>query len=689
MRIVSKSFTNNLKTQMAQLTGRFELVTDYKPAGDQPTAIAELVEGLQRKEKHQVLMGVTGSGKTFTMASVIAHVNKPTLVMAPNKTLAAQLYSEFKSLFPKNAVEYFVSYYDYYQPEAYVVSTDTFIEKDSAINDEIDKLRHSATRSLFERKDVLIVSSVSCIYGLGSPEEYFSQMCIFEEGEKIRRDDLLRKLVSIQYIRNDVDFARGTFRVRGDTIDILPSYETMKAIRIEMFGSSIESIYELDPLRGKKSAQLKRVAIFPASHYVTSPDLKKTAISSILDELRERLTVLKSEGKTAEAKRLESRTLFDIEMIQEVGYCPGIENYSRHLTGRRSGEAPPTLYDYFPDDFLLVADESHVTVPQVGGMYRGDLARKSVLVEHGFRLPSALDNRPLKFEEFEAKIHQAVYVSATPSDYELEKSKGKITEQIIRPTGLLDPTMEIRPVKNQVQDLFDLAKSRIEKDERILVTTLTKRMAEDLTDYLRKNSIRVRYLHSDVETLERIEILKDLREGKFDVLVGINLLREGLDLPEVSLVAILDADKEGFLRSKTSLIQTCGRAARNLNGHVVFFADRITKSLKATIDECTRRRKIQEEYNQLHGIKPRTIRKNIGNNQVTDRLDEHDYLELGGISRELEELHVAPEKVQDEIQRIDLEMKEAARKLNFELAAELRDKLVKLKEVDLKWNLKK
>lgn len=686
---MSKSFTNNLKTQIAQLTGRFELVTDYKPAGDQPTAIAELVEGLQRNEKHQVLMGVTGSGKTFTMASVVAHVNKPTLVMAPNKTLAAQLYSEFKALFPKNAVEYFVSYYDYYQPEAYVVSTDTFIEKDSAINDEIDKLRHSATRSLFERKDVLIVSSVSCIYGLGSPEEYFAQMCIFEEGEKIRRDDLLRKLVSIQYIRNDVDFARGTFRVRGDTIDILPSYETMKAIRIEMFGSSIESIYELDPLRGKKSAQLKRVAIFPASHYVTSPDLKKTAISSILDELRERLTVLKAEGKTAEAKRLESRTLFDIEMIQEVGYCPGIENYSRHLTGRHPGEAPPTLYDYFPDDFLLVADESHVTVPQVGGMYRGDLARKSVLVEHGFRLPSALDNRPLKFEEFEAKIHQAVYVSATPSDYELEKSKGKITEQIIRPTGLLDPTMEIRPVKNQVQDLFDLAKSRIEKDERILVTTLTKRMAEDLTDYLRKNSIRVRYLHSDVETLERIEILKDLREGKFDVLVGINLLREGLDLPEVSLVAILDADKEGFLRSKTSLIQTCGRAARNVNGHVVFFADKITKSLKATIDECTRRRKLQEEYNKLHGIKPRTIRKNIGNNQVTDRLDEHDYLELGGVSRELEELHVAPEKVQDEIQRIDLEMKEAARKLNFERAAELRDKLAKLKEVDLKWNLKK
>jgi excinuclease ABC subunit B len=674
---------------MAQLTGRFELVTDYKPAGDQPTAIAELVEGLQQNEKHQVLMGVTGSGKTFTMASVIAHVNKPTLVMAPNKTLAAQLYSEFKALFPKNAIEYFVSYYDYYQPEAYVVSTDTFIEKDSAINDEIDKLRHSATRSLFERKDVLIVSSVSCIYGLGSPEEYFAQMCIFEEGEKIRRDDLLRKLVSIQYIRNDVDFARGTFRVRGDTIDILPSYETMKAIRIEMFGSSVESIYELDPLRGKKSAQLKRVAIFPASHYVTSADLKKTAISSILDELRERLTVFKAEGKVAEAKRLESRTLFDIEMIQEVGYCPGIENYSRHLTGRRPGEAPPTLYDYFPDDFLLVADESHVTVPQVGGMYRGDLARKSVLVEHGFRLPSALDNRPLKFEEFEVKIHQAVYVSATPSDYELEKAKGKITEQIIRPTGLLDPTMEIRPVKNQVQDLFDLAKSRIEKDERILVTTLTKRMAEDLTDYLRKNSIRVRYLHSDIETLERIEILRDLREGKFDVLVGINLLREGLDLPEVSLVAILDADKEGFLRSKTSLIQTCGRAARNVNGHVVFFADKITKSLQATIEECTRRRKIQEDYNKLHGIQPRTIRKNLGNNQVTDRLDEHDYLELGGVSRELEELHVAPEKVQDEIQRIDLEMKEAARKLNFELAAELRDKLMKLKEVDLKWNLKK
>ncbi len=689
MRIVSKSFTNNLKTQMSKLTGRFELVTEYKPAGDQPTAIAELVEGLERKEKHQVLMGVTGSGKTFTMASVIAHVNKPTLVMAPNKTLAAQLYSEFKSLFPKNAVEYFVSYYDYYQPEAYVVSTDTFIEKDSAINDEIDKLRHSATRSLFERRDVLIVSSVSCIYGLGSPEEYFAQMCVFEEGQKIRRDDLLRKLVSVQYIRNDMDFGRGTFRVRGDTIDILPSYETMRAIRIEMFGSSIESIYELDPLRGKKMTKLKRVAVFPASHYVTNPDLKKTAINSILDELRERLVEFKSLAKTAEAKRLESRTLFDIEMMQEVGHCPGIENYSRHLTGRGAGQAPPTLYDYFPDDFLLVADESHVTIPQIGGMYRGDLARKSVLVEHGFRLPSALDNRPLKFEEFEAKVNQVVYVSATPSEYELEKAKGKITEQIIRPTGLLDPTMEIRPVKNQVQDLFDLAKERIQKDERILVTTLTKRMAEDLTDYLRKNSIRVRYLHSDVETLERIEILRDLREGKFDVLVGINLLREGLDLPEVSLVAILDADKEGFLRSKTSLIQTCGRAARNVNGHVVFFADKITKSLHATIDECTRRRKIQEEYNQEHGIVPRTVRKNIENQQVTDRLDEHDYLELGGVSRELEELHVAPDKVQDEIQRIDLEMKEAARKLNFELAAELRDKLMKLKEVDLKWNLKK
>lgn len=679
--------SKNKASSSSALGGKFELVTSYTPAGDQPQAIAELTAGILAGEKHQTLLGVTGSGKTFTVASVVAKINKPTLVMAPNKTLAAQLYSEFKALFPKNAVEYFVSYYDYYQPEAYVVSTDTFIEKDSAINDEIDKLRHSATRSLLERRDVLIVSSVSCIYGLGSPQEYLAMMAIFESGQKIRRDDLLRKLVEINYARSDMDFHRGTFRVRGDVIDIFPAYESLRAIRVEMFGNEIESIHELDPIRGKKISKLERLALFPASHYVTSADDRKRAVNSILEELRVRLVQLKELGKTAEAKRLENRTLFDIEMMQEVGYCPGIENYSRHLTGRGPGEAPPTLFDYFPEDFLLIADESHVTVPQVGGMYRGDMARKQVLVEHGFRLPSALDNRPLKFEEFEKAVKRVIYVSATPSDYELEKSGGKITEQIIRPTGLLDPTMEIRPVKNQVQDLLELARERVAKNERVLVTTLTKRMAEDLTDYLRKNEVKVRYLHSDVETLERIEILKDLRLGKFDVLVGINLLREGLDLPEVSLVAILDADKEGFLRSKTSLTQTCGRAARNANGHVVFFADTITRSLRATIDECTRRRKIQEEYNKKHGITPKTILK-VDQNLVTDRLDMHDYLELSEATAELEGLKVAPEKVHEEMQRIEAEMKEAARKLEFERAADLRDKLLKLKEADIKWNLK-
>jgi len=684
---VSKNDVTSFTQGTAKLSGKFELVTPYKPAGDQPQAIAELTEGLLRGEKHQVLLGVTGSGKTFTVASVVAKINKPTLVMAPNKTLAAQLYAEFKNLFPYNAVEYFVSYYDYYQPEAYVVSTDTFIEKDSAINDEIDKLRHSATRSLLERRDVLIVSSVSCIYGLGSPQEYLAMMVIFEQGQKIRRDDLLRKLVEINYARSDQDFHRGTFRVRGDTIDIFPAYESLRAIRIEMFGPNVESIHELDPLRGQKIAKLERVALFPASHYVTSADDRKRAVNSILEELQIRITQLKSLGKTSEAKRIESRTLFDIEMMQEVGFCPGIENYSRHLTGRGPGEPPPTLFDYFPKDFLLVADESHVTVPQVGGMYRGDMARKQVLVDHGFRLPSAVDNRPLKFEEFEKGVNQALYVSATPSPYELEKAQGKITEQIIRPTGLLDPTMEIRPVKSQVQDLLELARERVAKNERVLVTTLTKRMAEDLSDYLRKNDVKVRYLHSDIETLERIEILKDLRLGKFDVLVGINLLREGLDLPEVSLVAILDADKEGFLRSKTSLTQTCGRAARNANGHVVFFADKITRSLRETIDECTRRRNIQQEYNKKHGITPKTILK-IDQASVTDRLDLHDYLELSQAATELEELKVAPEKVHSEMQRIEAEMKEAARKLEFERAAELRDKLTRLKEADIKWNLK-
>lgn len=578
---------------------KFSLQTTYKPAGDQPQAIEALVQGIQSGQKHQTLLGVTGSGKTFTMASVIERVGKSALIMAPNKTLAAQLYSEFKELFPQNAVEYFVSYYDYYQPEAYLPATDTYIEKDSAINEEIDKLRHSATRSLLERKDVIIVASVSCIYGLGSPEAYLNMMLVVEKGQSLRRDDLLRKLLEMNYTRSDLDFHRATFRVRGDTVDIFPAYETVRAVRVEFFGNKIEEIIELDPIRGQKLAKLDKMAIYPATHYVTPADLKHKAIKSIQEELRERLVELKSLDKKAEAQRLETRTLYDIELLQEVGFCPGVENYSRHLTGRKAGEPPPTLYEYFKkNEWILFVDESHVSIPQIGGMYRGDRARKINLVEHGFRLPSALDNRPLKFEEFENIVQQAVYVSATPSTYELEKSKGLVVEQIIRPTGLLDPTIEIKSAKQQVQDLLIEAGKRIALQERVLVTTLTKKMSEDLTDYLRKNGIKVKYLHSDIETLERIEILKDLRKGKFDVLVGINLLREGLDLPEVSLVVIMDADKEGFLRSRTSLIQTFGRAARNAKGHVILYADKMTRSMKEAIDESSRRRVIQEAYNK-------------------------------------------------------------------------------------------
>ena len=678
---------------------KFQLVTEFRPTGDQPNAIKELVEGLQEGLRHQTLLGVTGSGKTFTMANVIQQIQKPTLVMAPNKILAAQLYSEFKSFFPKNAVDYFVSYYDYYQPEAYIPATDTFIEKDSAINEEIDKLRHSATRSMFERRDVLIVASVSCIYGLGSPDAYMSMMLVLNKGEKMRRDDLLRKLIEVNYTRSDIDFHRGTFRVRGDVVDVFPAHESIRAIRLEFFGAELAAIDELDPVTGTRTGKLGKVVIFPASHYVTPPDLKKRAMASIQEELRLRLTDLRSIGKLVEAQRLEQRTMYDLEMIQEVGYCPGVENYSRHLSGRGPGEAPPTLLEYFPDDWLLVADESHVTIPQVGAMYRGDRARKMNLVEHGFRLPSALDNRPLKFEEFEGLVQNAIYVSATPSPYEFEKSQGKITEQVIRPTGLLDPTFEIRPARGQVQDLLIHCRERAKAGDRVLATTLTKKMAEDLTDYLRGEGVRVRYMHSDVETLERVELLRDLRAGKYDVLVGINLLREGLDLPEVSLVAILDADKEGFLRSKTSLVQTFGRAARNLKGHVIMYADRITGSMQYAMDETTRRRKIQEAYNTEHGITPRSTTRS-DQHLVTERTDKgmyeahgfdasgamgdmdyvdltKDYLDASGKVLNLEE-------IKKSIARTESEMKAAAKTLDFEEAAELRDQLMKLKEMELK-----
>jgi excinuclease ABC subunit B len=672
---------------------KFKIVTDYKPAGDQPRAIEELVEGLQRGLKEQTLMGVTGSGKTFTMAQVVARVNKPTLVLAHNKTLAAQLYSEFKALFPNNAVEYFVSYYDYYQPEAYIPATDTFIEKDSAINDEIDKLRHSATRSLFERTDVLIVASVSCIYGLGSPDAYRKLLILLSKGEKMKRDDLLRRLIEVNYTRSDIDFHRGTFRVRGDTVDVFPAYEGLRAIRIQFFGNEIESIDELDPLSGVRLASLNKVGIYPGSHYVTDPVSRKDAIKAIQEELRVRLTELRSLGKLLEAQRLEQRTLYDIEMMQEVGYCPGVENYSRFFAGQAPGDPPPTLLDYFPGkDWLLLADESHVSIPQIGGMYRGDRARKMNLVEHGFRLPSALDNRPLKFEEFEEHLPQVIYVSATPAEYEMRKSEGRVIEQIIRPTGLLDPTIEIRPAKDQVKDLLVHCEERAKKGDRVLVTTLTKKMAEDLTEYFQEQGVRVRYMHSDIETLERIEILRDLRDGKFDVLVGINLLREGLDLPEVSLVAILDADKEGFLRSRTSLIQTFGRAARNENGHVILYADRITRSMKEAIDETERRRAIQAEYNAEHGIVPKTTRRS-GKQDVTDRVDregqfaQRDATEdrdpIDTLASELKEDLKKPEDFRRRIGEIEAEMRQAARELRFEDAAGLRDKLMKVKQLEL------
>jgi excinuclease ABC subunit B len=660
---------------------RFVLSTQYEPRGDQPAAIAELEAGVERGDHHQVLLGVTGSGKTFTMANVAARLNRPTLVMAPNKTLAAQLYGEFKELFPHNAVEYFVSYYDYYQPEAYIPTTDTFIEKDSAINEEIDKLRHSATRSLLTRRDVLIVASVSCIYGLGSPEAYHGMLVELVEGAEVERNALLRRLVEIQYQRNDVDFHRGTFRVRGDVVEIFPAYEEDRALRVTFFGDEIEEIAEIDPLRGRIIDRLPRVHVFPASHYVATPPTLERAIKEIQEDLRLRLIELKAQDKLVEAQRLEQRTLFDIEMMEEMGYCQGIENYSRYLDGRSPGSSPATLLDYFPDDGLLFIDESHVTVPQIGGMYRGDRSRKQTLVDYGFRLPAALDNRPLTFEEFEARQFQTVYVSATPGDYELKKAHGVVVEQIVRPTGLVDPPIEVRPAQQQVDDLIHEIRRTVESAQRILVTTLTKRMAEDLTSYLEELGIKVRYLHSDINTVERMEIIRDLRKGVFDVLIGINLLREGLDIPEVALVAILDADKEGFLRSERSLIQTCGRAARNVEGRVIMYADRITRSMQVCIDETGRRRETQLAYNTEHGITPQSVKKSL-RSILEDIAERGDYGELP-LAAEEEIPYGSPQDIAREIARVKKEMLAAAADLDFEKAAELRDRMLQLEKQEL------
>ncbi|RYL95790.1 excinuclease ABC subunit UvrB [Sporolactobacillus sp. THM7-4] len=653
----------------------FQLVSKFQPEGDQPQAIRKLAEGIEQGKKHQTLLGATGTGKTFTMSNVIAEVNKPTLVIAHNKTLAGQLYNEFKEFFPNNAVEYFVSYYDYYQPEAYIPQTDTYIEKDSSINDEIDKLRHSATSSLFERRDVIIVASVSCIYGLGSPEEYRSLVVSLRPGMEKDRDTMLRELVNIQYTRNDINFTRGTFRVHGDVVEIFPASRDDHCIRIEFFGDEIERIREMDPMTGEIVGDRDHVAIYPASHFVTGEEKMKRAIHNIQLELEDRLKVLNEEGKLLEAQRLEQRTRYDLEMMEEMGFCSGIENYSRHLTFRKPGEAPYTLLDYFPKDFLIFIDESHATLPQIRAMYNGDQARKNVLVDHGFRLPSAKDNRPLKFEEFEKKVHQVVYVSATPADYELEHS-GKPVEQIIRPTGLLDPEIEIRPIKGQIDDLFDEINLRVKQNERVLVTTLTKKMAENLTDYLKGMGVKVRYLHSEIKTLERIEIIRDLRRGEFDVLVGINLLREGLDIPEVSLVAILDADKEGFLRSERSLIQTMGRAARNERGKVIMYADQVTDSMRVAIDETKRRRKIQMAFNEEHHITPQTIKKKIPELiQATYAVEDTE----GAAKKKRKGKKMTQSERRKAIIGMEKEMKEAARSLDFERAAELRDIIYELK----------
>jgi len=657
--------------------GKFELVSEYKPAGDQPQAISELVAGYERGDEHQTLLGVTGSGKTFTIACLVEAINRPTVVMSPNKTLAAQLYAEFKELFPNNAVEYFVSYYDYYQPEAYIAASDTYIEKDSSVNDEIDKLRHSATHSILTRRDTLVVASVSCIYGLGAPDNYGAMHAYLETGMHLVRDDLLRNLVELLYTRNDLDFHRGTFRVRGDVVEIFPQYEAERAIRVEFFGDEIESIAEIDPLRGKVLTRPQRVLIYPASHYVATQTRIKQAIEGIRGELQERLQFFEREGKLLEAQRLEQRTMYDLEMLEEMGFCHGVENYSRWLDGRSEGQTPYTLYDYLPDDTLVVMDESHIGVPQIGGMYRGDRARKETLVEYGWRLPSALDNRPMKFEEWRERARRTIYVSATPADYEMDICKGVVVEQIIRPTGLMDPKIEIRPASGQVDDLLEAIRVRVERNERVLVTTLTKRMSEELTEYYAELGIKIRYLHSDINTIERMEIIRELREGVYDVLVGINLLREGLDIPEVSLVAILDADKEGFLRSTRSLIQTIGRAARNAQGEVILYADKQTDSIVETLEETERRREVQAQYNAEHGITPTTIAKKI--TSLHDSIWESDYVTVPRADDNAEP-DVPAHEVPVLIKALRKEMKAAAKDLEFERAAELRDRIGELEE---------
>lgn len=670
---------------MGSFKKNFQLVSDFKPSGDQPKAIEQILQNFDAGLKHQTLLGVTGSGKTFTMAHTIAKLNQPALVLAPNKTLAAQLYAEFKELFPHNAVEYFVSYYDYYQPEAYIPSTDTYIEKDSAINEQIDRMRHSATRSLFDRRDVIIVSSVSCIYGLGSPEAYEGMMIQIMSNTEMKRDHLLRELIRIQYQRNNVDFSRGTVRVRGDNVEIFPPYEEERAVRVEFFGDFVERLSWIDPLTGQVLEELDQVGIYPGSHHVTSDDNLKKAIKTIQDELRERLVQLNQEMKLLEAQRLEQRTYYDIEMMEQMGFCQGIENYSRHMTGRGPGEPPPTLLEYFPKEFVTFIDESHVTVPQIGGMYRGDRARKMTLVEHGFRLPSALDNRPLNFQEFESMMDKVVYVTATPGAYELQKSEGVIVEQIIRPTGLIDPVVEVRPVKHQVDDLLKEIRERVKNKERVLITTLTKRSAEDLTEYYENLGIKIKYLHSDIDTLERSEIIRDLRLGVFDVLVGINLLREGLDIPEVSLVGITDADKEGFLRSERSLVQTIGRAARNLNGRVILYGDIITESMRKAMNETDRRRRIQQEYNETHGITPQSVKKRIRDG-LGEMFDGNVSTPLQGENKSaaiMKKFAHEPDKIQQEIEKLRARMKELSADLEFEEAAKIRDEIKRLQIVEL------
>jgi len=659
---------------------KFRIVSEFVPTGDQPQAIEKLASGILQGQKHQVLLGVTGSGKTFTVANVVEKVQRPTLVIAHNKTLAAQLYNEFKELFPDNAVEYFVSYYDYYQPEAYLPTTDTYIEKDSSINEQIDRMRHSATTSLFERNDVIVVSSVSCIYGLGSPEAYHGMLLFLEKGQRIERDVLLRKLVDIQYERNDYDFHRGTFRVRGDVVEIFPASHENTAIRVELFGDELDSISEFDPLLGTPLQKLDKIAIYPNSHYVIPESRLKAAMDGIHEELRERIQQFRKANKLIEAQRIEQRTMFDLEMIQEMGFCHGIENYSRHLSGRAPGEPPPTLIDYFPKDYLLVVDESHATIPQIGGMYNGDRARKTNLVEYGFRLPSALDNRPLNFKEFEERVHQTVYVSATPADFEVEKSGKRIVEQVIRPTGLTDPDITIRPATGQVDDLLNEVRKRAEAHERVLVTTLTKRMAEDLTEHYKELNVKVAYLHSDIDTLERVDIIRDLRMGKYDVLIGINLLREGLDIPEVSLVAILDADKEGFLRSTRSLIQTMGRAARHLHGEVILYAEKMTDSMRNAIAETNRRRLVQETYNKENNITPQSIKKNIQSALRT--VYEQDYFTVPIAAEDAGE-YVPTVDIPALVARLDKQMRAAAKEQDFETAAELRDKIRSLRQQEM------